>query len=147
MVTLSEDQLPQDLQGLLALWRSHCGDRRFPRWEDLRSDALTPWTDRIHVIEQLDDGDFYFHRFSPISAARMGENMTGRRLSEIILNARAVQSTSSYRRCLILARPCIDRIPADFGDGPQHTAYDRLLLPFGQGERPNLLLAGLHFPA
>jgi hypothetical protein len=146
MLTLTEDQLPQDLQSLLALWRSRCETRRFPRWQDLQPDDLLPWTDRLHVIEQLDDGDFYFHRFSPISAARMGEDMTGRRLSEIILNNRAAQSTSSYRRCLILARPCSDRIPADFGDGPQHTTYDRLLLPFGEGDKPHQLLAGLHFP-
>ncbi len=32
-------------------------------------------------------------------------------------------------------------------DDGTEAAYDRLLLPFGQGERPNLLLAGLHFPA
>lgn len=145
MSATAETDLPADLQPLLTLWCQRRGGRRFPAWESVTAEDLAPWINRIHVIAHLSDGDFFFHRFSPVSAARLGFDMSGRRLSEIILSPRATASTSSYRRCLSLARPLNDTVPADFNDGAQHTAYDRLLLPFGSGEKPDLLLAALSF--
>lgn len=145
MHPLTEDALPADLQTLLGLWRARANGRRFPAWREITDEELQPWADAIHVIEPLVDGDFFFHRFSAISASRLGYDMTGRRLSEIMLTERAIQSTSTYRRCVTLGRPCCDAIGAGYADGPQHTAYDRLLLPFGQSERPEILLAALSF--
>lgn len=148
MRPLTEDALPADLQTLLALWRARANGRRFPVWGELGPDDLQPWETAIHVIEPLVDGDFFFHRFSSVSAARLGFDMTGRHLSEIMLTERAIQSTSTYRRCVTLGRPCCDAVSAGYADGPQHTAYDRLLLPFGPGEdRPDMLLAALSFKA
>jgi len=105
MRPLTEENLPPELKTLLALWRKRAGGRRFPAWQTLTPADLQPWADNIHVLEPLPDGDFFFHRFSPVSAARLGFDMTGRRLSEIMLSARAIQSTSTYRRCLTLGRP------------------------------------------
>ncbi|MEK9969181.1 MAG: hypothetical protein VW600_08585, partial [Ferrovibrio sp.] len=120
----NEDDLPDDLKSLLALWRMLAGMRRFPPRESFDGRTLMPWAGRLHLIELLDDGDFFFHRFSPISAARIGADMTGQRLSAAILDDRAKVTTSSYRRCLTLARPIWDQIPANFGDGRHHTPYD-----------------------
>jgi len=146
MRPLTEDALPDDLQTLLALWRARTDGRRFPAWDEFSPADLQPWETAIHVIEPLADGDFFFHRFSPVSAERLGFDMTGRHLSEIMLSERAIQSTSTYRRCLTLGRPCCDAIGADYFDGAQHTAYDRLLLPFGRSEdRPDMLLVAMSF--
>jgi hypothetical protein len=141
----TEADLPDDLKTLLALWRMQAGIRRFPSREAIDGRTLMPWAGRLHLIEMLEDGDFFFHRFSPISAARIGTDMTGQRLSAIALDERAKVTTSSYRRCLTLSRPICDQIPASFGDGRHHTPYDRLMLPLGSGERPNFLLVGLWF--
>lgn len=145
MHPLTEDALPADLQTLLGLWRTRANGRRFPAWQEITDKDLQPWMDAIHVIEPLSDGDFFFHRFSAISASRLGFDMTGRRLSEVMLSERVIQSTSTYRRCVTLGRPCCDAIDAAFFDGAQHTGYDRLLLPFGRDERPDMLLAVLSF--
>lgn len=146
MRPLTEDALAADLQPLLMLWRQRANGRRFPTWQDITGEDLLPWVEAIHVIEPLPDGDFFFHRFSTISAARLGFDMTGRRLSEIMLSQRAIHSTSTYHRCVTLGRPCCDAVGDGYADGPQHTAYDRLLLPFGQNnERPDMLLAALSF--
>src|SRR5688572_29242881 len=120
MQPLTEDALPADLQTLLALWRQRADGRRFPTWGALAPEDLLPWANAIHVIEPLPDGDFFFHRFSAVSAARLGFDMTGRRLSDIMLSDRAIQSTSTYRRCVTLGRPCCDAIGADYFDGAQH---------------------------
>jgi hypothetical protein len=141
----TEDDLPDDLKPLLALWRMLAGERRFPLPEAFNGRVLMPWAGRLHLVEMLEDGDFFFHRFSPISAARVGADMTGRRLSEVVLDERSKATTGSYRRCLTLARPIFDQIPANFGDGRHHTPYDRVMLPLGSGERPNFLLVGLWF--
>lgn len=145
MNQITEVELPDDLKTLLALWRMRAGGLRFPAREAFDGRTLLPWAGRLHLIEMLEDGDFFFHRFSPISAARLGIDHTGQRLSATVLDARATATTSAYRRCLILARPISDRIPAKFDDGKHHTPYDRLLLPLGTGERPNFLLVGLWF--
>jgi hypothetical protein len=141
----TEDSLPDDLKTLLALWRMQAGTRRFPSRESFDGRTLMPWAGRLHLIEMLEDGDFYFHRFSPISAARLGLDMTGQRLSATVLDERATMTTSGYRRCLSLARPVCDQIAAKFGDGRHHTPYDRLMLPLGSNDRPNFLLVGLWF--
>lgn len=141
----TEDGLPDDLKTLLALWRMHAGTRRFPSRESFDGRTLMPWAGRLHLIEMLEDGDFFFHRFSPISAARLGLDMTGQRLSATVLDERATMTTSGYRRCLSLARPVCDQIAAKFGDGRHHTPYDRLMLPLGSNDRPNFLLVGLWF--
>lgn len=141
----TEDSLPDDLKTLLALWRMQAGTRRFPSRESFDGRTLMPWAGRLHLIEMLEDGDFYFHRFSPISAARLGLDMTGQRLSAAVLDERATMTTSGYRRCLSLARPVCDQIAAKFGDGRHHTPYDRLMLPLGSNDRPNFLLVGLWF--
>ena len=141
----TEDDLPDDLKTLLALWRMHAGTRRFPPREAFDGRTLMPWAGRLHLIESLDDGDFYFHRFSPISAARLGIDHTGQRLSATVLDERAISTTSGYRRCLTLSQPICDRIMPRTDDGKHHTPYDRLMLPLGSGERPNFLLVGLWF--
>ena len=145
MQQTTEADLPDDLKTLLALWRMRAGTMRFPPREAFDGRTLMPWAGRLHLIEVLEDGDFYFHRFSPVSAARLGLDMTGQRLSATVLDERATMTTSSYRRCLTLARPICDRIPAKFNDGRHHTPYDRLLLPLGVGTRPSFLLVGLWF--
>lgn len=141
----TEDDLPDDLKSLLALWRMQAAGRRFPPREAFDGRILMPWAGRLHLIEMLDDGDFFFHRFSPISAARLGIDHTGQRLSATVLDERAISTTSGYRRCLTLARPVCDRIMPRTDDGKHHTPYDRLMLPLGSGERPNFLLVGLWF--
>lgn len=143
--TTIEANLPDDLKALLTLWRQRAGERRFPPREAFDGNVLQPWAGRVHVIEMLEDGDFYFHRFSPVSAARLGYDMTGMRLSAVVLDERATMTTSGYRRCLTLARPICDQVPAKVTDGRHHTPYDRLLLPLGSGEKPTFLLVGLWF--
>ena len=142
---LAEEDLPDDLRVLLTLWRARAGGRRFPPPEAFTADTLQPWFDRLHLVELLDDGDLFFRLFAGKSRALLGYDMTGRRVSELSLNERAMTSARAYRRCLTLGRPMFDCVPARVDDNRAHPAYDRLLLPLGSTARANMLIVCLAF--
>ena len=142
---LAEEDLPDDLRVLLTLWRARTGGSRFPPPEAFTEDTLRPWFDRLHLVELLEDGDLFFRLFAPKSRDRLGYDMTGRRLSEISLNERAMTSAQAYRRCLTLGRPMFDCVQARVDDGRPHPAYDRLLLPLGSAARASMLIVCLAF--
>lgn len=142
---LAEEDLPDDLRVLLALWRARAGGRRIPSPEALATETLQPWLDRLHLVELLDDGDLVFRLFASRSRTLLGYDMTNRRLSELSLNERAIVTTHSYRRCLTLGRPLFEFMPARIDDGRAHPAYDRLLLPLGRQTRATMLIVGLGF--
>ena len=140
---LAEDDLPDDLRVLLALWRTRASGRCFPPPEDLDGDTLRPWLDRLHLVELLEDGDLLFRLFAGKSREYLGYDMTGRRLSELGANDHAMATTPAYRRCLTLGRPLFDCMPACTIAGRSYPAYARLLLPLGNGERASTLIVCL----
>lgn len=142
---LAEEDLPDDLRVLLALWRARAGGRRFPSPDTFDTGTLQPWLDRLHLVELLADGDLVFRLFASKSRDLLGYDMANRRLSELSPNERAMATTRAYRRCLTLGRPLFEFMPARIDDGRSHPAYDRVLLPLGEGDRATMLIVGLGF--
>ncbi len=78
---LELSSLPARLRDFHALWERKRGSRAFPARQDFPFEELVPWLGELHLIEVLPD-DFRFKVFAGKSTARLGQEATGRLLSE-----------------------------------------------------------------
>jgi len=123
--------LKPNLASFYALWTLKRGTRDLPSRREFPFEELGPWVGRLHLIEVL-PGDFRFKVFAGRSSLRLGDEWTGRLLSEVTPRWMAEDAAIDYRRCIETCQP----IYADrTGRETEERVYSwrRLILPLGEG--------------
>lgn len=123
--------LTQNLASFYALWTHKRGDRDLPARREFPFDELAPWLGRLHLIEVLPN-DFRFRVFAGRSTQRLGDEWTGRLLSEVTPRWMAEDARTDYRRCVETCEPLFaDRTRRE--DEGRMYSWRRLILPLGEG--------------
>ncbi len=140
---LELSSLPSRLRDFHALWERKRGSRAFPARQDFPFEELVPWLGELHLIEVLPD-DFRFKVFAGKSAARMGQEATGRLLSEFEPRWMAEDAARDYRQSVEGRMPIYaDRSRREM-DGRMYS-WRRLILPLGQGEAVDHLFVCMEY--
>lgn len=123
--------LPARLREFFNLWERKREARRLPARADFSLDELAPWMERLHLIEVLPDGDFFFRVFATKSAIRLDREYTGRRMSELPQNWVAQDALIDYRRVVGSAEPIFADRTRRHEDNRMYS-WKRLILPLGR---------------
>ncbi len=127
---------PASLAPMLAsfhvLWLHKRGARALPTRSDFPFDELAPWVGRLHLVEVLPD-DFRFKVFAGRSTMRLGDEWTGRLLSEVTPRWMAEDAGADYQRCAETCEPVYADRTRREAEGRLYS-WRRLILPLGEGQ-------------
>lgn len=122
------------LNHALAYWHTLRGNRPMPLASDISPFDLRPALGYVLLIDIEDDGwDGRFRLYGTLVAEMYGEDMTGRRVSEIDNNSYATQLFRAVYRAVALRREPV----FSHHRPPPHvsvTAWKRLILPLADSE-------------
>ena len=138
-------EAPAGFAQLAALWEQRRGDRTMPARRDFRFEDFLPWLGHMHLIE-IEPNDFLFRIFGTTVADWLGADFTGRRLSQIALQAPAVAAKAvvGYRQAIERAAP-VYRVTQDSMHLDRRFGWSRLLLPLGEAGQTTHLFVAVHY--
>jgi hypothetical protein len=123
--------MAQTLVAFYTLWQHKRGTRVMPSRGDFPFNEITPWVGRLHLVEVLPE-DFRFKVFAGRSSTRLGDEWTGRLLSEVVPRWMAEDAAADYRRCVEICEPVYADRTRREAEGRMYS-WRRLILPVGEG--------------
>lgn len=135
--------LAQPLVAFYTLWQHKRGTRVMPSRSDFPFDEIAPWVGRLHLIEVLAD-DFRFKVFAGRSSTRLGEEWTGRLLSDVTPRWMAEDAAADYRRCVEACEPVYADRTRREAEGRMFS-WRRLVLPLGERGRVDHLFVCMDY--
>lgn len=123
--------LPKRQRDFLELWNRKRGDRRFPARVDFLFEDIAPWLEHLHLVEVLPDGDFLFRVFATKSAIRLGQENTGRRMSDFSKTWIVDDALIDYRQVVATGEPIFADRSRRHEDNRMYS-WKRLVLPLGR---------------
>ena len=132
-----------ELERLYRFWDAKRAGRAAPARRDLAMEELKPWLGHLLVIEVIDGGaDFVYRVYGTAISAFFGDDLTGKRLSEVDQATQEVVG-KEYRDVVATLRPTYAvRSPRSFRE---QTLVARANLPLSHdGHAVDQLLVGIY---
>jgi hypothetical protein len=132
-----------ELERLYRFWDAKRAGRIAPARRDLAMEELKPWLGHLLVLEVIDGGaDFVYRVYGTAISAFFGNDLTGKRLSEVDQPTQDVVG-KEYRDVVATLRPTYGvRAPRTFRE---HTLVARANLPLSHdGHAVDQLLVGIY---
>jgi hypothetical protein len=132
-----------ELAALYRLWEARRAARLAPARHDLSLEDLKPWLGHLLVIDVIDRGaDFVYRVYGTAIGTFFGNDLTGKRLSEVDLATQEIVG-QEYRAVVAIRRPTYTvRSPRTFRED---TLIARANLPLSHGgQAVDQLLVGIY---
>jgi len=135
-----------DIAGLFGLWQRLRGTRRFPRRDELDILELKEWLGRLILYDVTHEPlDIRYRLVGSVIVQSYGEDLTGWSIKERCYSRNFDAGWRNLSR--IAAQGCYRyRNDANAAASAGIDAGERLFLPFGEGDRVNIVLAYVQRP-
>jgi hypothetical protein len=118
-------------QAIQRLWHQKATSDRLPARADFSVEDLRPWLGRLILVDVLPDGDLFYRVHGTKLAEMLGQELTGKRLSDLQPPEFRVLIRAEYDELIASRRPLVVRRRRSYGDRGSYIV-ERILLPLSK---------------
>lgn len=132
------------LRDVYRYWQSKCGDRVFPRREDIDPTEIPALLPHVYLVDVIDGGrDFRFRLLGTHIVESVGLEFTGQLVSEFTRTHKGDRRGRDYYR-LIEHREPQHASGSLVSCGREHLQYEKVICPLSSdGEKIDMIFGGL----